>query len=51
MEKKLSWFDKLMMAITFAEAGEHDTAREMLATDGSDRSRAAQLKAFDIAKS
>lgn len=29
-ERKLSGWDKLMMAITFAEVGEHDTARSIL---------------------
>lgn len=26
-------FEKIMMAVTFAEAGEHETAREMLRKD------------------
>jgi hypothetical protein len=26
-------FEKIMMAITFAESGEHDTAREMMRED------------------
>lgn len=27
---RISTWDRIMMAITFAEAGEHDTARELL---------------------
>ena len=27
---ELSWWDRIMMAITFAEAGEGETARELL---------------------
>lgn len=27
---RISAWDRIMMAITFAEAGEHDTARELL---------------------
>jgi hypothetical protein len=30
MEGKLNWFDRMMSAATFAEAGEHETAREVL---------------------
>lgn len=30
MEKKTSWLDRLMLAITFAEANEHSTARTYL---------------------
>jgi len=33
MNDKLNWFDKVMSAVTFAEAGEHDTAREILNED------------------
>lgn len=33
MNDKLNWFDKVMSAVTFAEAGEHDTAREILNDD------------------
>ena len=28
--KRISEWDRIMMAITFAEAGEHNTARELL---------------------
>lgn len=31
MKSKLSIFDKLMMAITFAETNEHETARRIVA--------------------
>ncbi len=33
MRNLLKGFDRLMMAITFAEAGEHDTAIEMMRED------------------
>ncbi|MFZ5758145.1 MAG: hypothetical protein ACOY32_00760 [Thermodesulfobacteriota bacterium] len=29
-QKKLGAWDRIMMAITFAEAGEHDTAKSIL---------------------
>jgi len=29
-QQKLNWWDRMMMAITFAEANEADTAREIL---------------------
>ncbi|MDH4320526.1 MAG: hypothetical protein OEV73_03415 [Desulfobulbaceae bacterium] len=33
MHKRLSMFDKIMAAVTFAEANEHTTAREFAKTD------------------
>lgn len=33
-QKKLNWWDRIMMAVTFAEAGEPDTARDMLNAPG-----------------
>lgn len=33
-QKKLNWWDRITMAITFAEAGEHDTARDILNAPG-----------------
>ena len=33
MEKKISFFDKMMMALTFAEANEHETARQVISKD------------------
>jgi len=35
MKTQLSWFDKIMTAVTFAEANEHETAREFLVSSGS----------------
>jgi hypothetical protein len=32
MNGKLSWFDRVMMAVTFAEAGEQDSARSIVGT-------------------
>lgn len=29
-QKRLNWWDKTMMAVTFAEAGEVETARDIL---------------------
>ena len=37
MEKKLSWFDKLTMAITFAEANETETAQSYLTENRENR--------------
>jgi hypothetical protein len=34
MKTKLSWFDRIMSAVTFAEANEHTRAREILVTTG-----------------
>ena len=32
MKEKLSWFDKVMAAVTFAEANEHTAGKEFLTT-------------------
>ena len=32
MKEKLSWFDKMMAAVTFAEANEHSAGKEFVAT-------------------
>ena len=32
MKEKLSWFDRMMAAVTFAEANEHAKAKEFLTT-------------------
>jgi len=32
MKEKLSWFDKMMAAVTFAEANEHSTGKEFVTT-------------------
>ena len=34
MKEKLSWFDKMMAAVTFAEANEHNAGREFLTGTG-----------------
>jgi hypothetical protein len=34
MKTKLSWFDRIMSAVTFAEANEHTRAKEILDTTG-----------------
>ncbi len=34
MKTKLSWFDRIMTAVTFAEANEHAKAKEVLGTTG-----------------
>jgi len=34
MKTKLSWFDRIMSAVTFAEANEHTRARDILVTTG-----------------
>lgn len=36
MKRKLTWFDRLMTAVTFAEADEHDTGLKVLATPDTD---------------
>jgi len=30
MKTKITWFDRIMAAATFAEANEHETAKELL---------------------
>jgi len=32
MKEKLSWFDKMMAAVTFAEANEHTAGKEFVTT-------------------
>ena len=34
MKTKLSWIDRIMSAVTFAEANEHTRARDILVTTG-----------------
>jgi hypothetical protein len=34
MKEKLSWFDKMMAAVTFAEANEHHAGKEFLTGTG-----------------
>lgn len=34
MKTKLSWFDRIMAAVTFAEANEHDQGKMFLIPDG-----------------
>jgi hypothetical protein len=34
MKEKLSWFDRVMAAVTFAEANEHNAAKEYLRATG-----------------
>lgn len=47
MKKKLSWFDKLMAAVTFAEANEHDTAKEFLIPTGNKTATKKECKDCD----
>ncbi len=43
MKKLSEKLEKMMMAVTFAEAGEHETAREIMKEDkGTDRPRPVQ---------
>lgn len=41
---KLSLWDRVMMAITFAEAGEHKTAVELLNRNNSEKQKEAHLR-------
>jgi hypothetical protein len=34
MKTKITWFDRVMAAATFAEANEHETAKEFLISTG-----------------
>ena len=34
MNEKLSWFDRIMAAVTFAEANEHDLGESFLTASG-----------------
>ncbi|KPK00703.1 MAG: hypothetical protein AMJ60_00160 [Desulfobacterales bacterium SG8_35] len=34
MKEKLSWFDRIMAAVSFAEANEHEVGREFLPGTG-----------------
>lgn len=42
MEKRTSWFDRLMAAATFAEAGEHETAKQFIRDDARCKTEAKQ---------
>ena len=44
--KKLNKFDRLMAAITFAEAGDHETAIELM-TDSRKKNRKRMIKRSD----
>ena len=45
MKQKLSWFDRVMAAATFAEANEHGIAAEILA--GTEQKRNRKCKECD----
>jgi hypothetical protein len=47
MKQKLSWFDKFMAAVTFAEANEHNRAIEFLPATGRKSERKQQCKECD----
>jgi len=43
----ISTWDKIMMAITFAEVGEHDTARELLTRKENETRPEARIRNAD----
>ncbi len=44
MKEKLSWFDRIMAAVTFAEANEPEAGREFLTTPGGKSVRQQKCK-------
>jgi hypothetical protein len=47
MKTKISWFDRMMAAATFAEANEHETAKELLTGSGSNSENRHHCKDSD----
>ena len=48
MKQKLSWFDRIMAAVTFAEANEHKAGKEFLSGTESKLAREAKSKELHI---
>ena len=44
MKTKITWFDRIMAAVTFAEANEQDTGKNLLADSGRKTNRAPKCK-------
>ena len=48
MKTKLTWFDRIMAAATFAEANEHATAKEILLGTGSTAKNKRNCRECDV---
>ena len=44
MKTKITWFDRIMAAVTFAEANEQDTGKSLLTDSGRKTNRASKCK-------
>jgi hypothetical protein len=47
MKTKITWFDRIMAAVTFAEANEQDAGRKFLAGTGRKSQKEQQSKEYD----
>lgn len=49
MKRNLSWFDKTMAAVTFAEANEHTAGKKFLTITDGDSGKVQKCKKGDVA--
>jgi hypothetical protein len=48
MKTKITWFDRIMAAVTFAEANEQDTGKSLLTDSGRKTNMAPKCKECNI---